>query len=182
MIFDLETYEQCKAAQRAREQQAAEAPPEPETSPAPRPSLPPRFAVRSVAEWLGKRKWEPHLTYAQRNAKQSDPASEPDDEPQEIVRDWIRVGLEHRKIIRDVAKKHGFSVEEIYGKARNQLVVAARQEAMYEVAMAYPYFSTPRLGGIFQRDHSTIYHGVRRHCERNNLPVPERFVKGAGDV
>lgn len=76
----------------------------------------------------------------------------------------------HPVIVR-VASKHGVCPEEVIGKRRTRPVTAARHEAMYELrthGLSYNavarFFSSP--------DHSTVFHGVRTHAERNGLKIP----------
>lgn len=70
-------------------------------------------------------------------------------------------------IVRETAAKHGLSVAVLLGHCRQRAYAWPRQEAMYRVFTECPHISYPdagrRLGG---RDHTTIYWGVKRHCER----------------
>ena len=70
------------------------------------------------------------------------------------------------RMVREVAAKHGLTVEELKGPSRKKRVVRPRQEAMYrgvtELKMSYPDVAR-RLGG---RDHTTALHGVEQHRKR----------------
>lgn len=70
-------------------------------------------------------------------------------------------------VIRETAAKHRISVADLIGQSRERRYVRPRQEAMYRVFTECPHISYPesgrRLGG---RDHTTVLHGVKRHCER----------------
>lgn len=79
-----------------------------------------------------------------------------------------------RQIVNEVAAKHGVSFIDIISERRPRYIVLARQEAMYrlynETTLSFPDIGR-RLGG---KDHTTVLHGVTRHCERNGLPHPRR--------
>ena len=70
--------------------------------------------------------------------------------------------------IAHVAEKHGLTVADIKQKCRVSKLVRARHEAMYE-ARKRTGKSFPILGRAFDRDHSTIMHGVNAHAERERL-------------
>ena len=65
-------------------------------------------------------------------------------------------------IIRDVARKHGISVETIKSSTRTKHIVEARHEAMALVYTLRPDLSLPQIGKIFERDHTTILYAVRK--------------------
>ena len=73
-------------------------------------------------------------------------------------------------IVRDVAAKHGLSVNVLLGRNSQRAYAWPRQEAMYRVFTECPHISYPeagrRLGG---RDHTTIMHGVKAYCRRNGM-------------
>ena len=74
-------------------------------------------------------------------------------------------------IVRETAEKHGITAKDILGQCRRREYAWPRQEAMYRIFTECPHLSYPeiarRLGG---RHHTTVLHGVRRHCERNGIP------------
>lgn len=73
-------------------------------------------------------------------------------------------------IVRETAAKHGLSVKSLLDHCRQRVYVLPRQEAMYRIFTECPHISYPeagrRLGG---RDHTTILHGVKAHCQRIGL-------------
>jgi len=68
-------------------------------------------------------------------------------------------------IIKTVADRHSVSVRSIVGRCRLKEISAIRQEAMWEVYIRTE-LSLPQIGALFDRDHTTVLHGVRRHEER----------------
>lgn len=70
-------------------------------------------------------------------------------------------------IVRETAAKHGLSVQLLLAPSHKRAFAWPRQEAMYRVFTECEHISLPeagrRLGG---RDHTTVLHGIRRHCER----------------
>ncbi len=71
-------------------------------------------------------------------------------------------------ILREVALEHGLTVAALIGQGRSRHIAWPRQEAYYRAFTECPHLSYPeiarRIGG---RDHTTVLHGVRAHCERN---------------
>ena len=70
-------------------------------------------------------------------------------------------------ILREVALDHGLTIAALTGQARSRHIVRPRQEVYYRAFVECSHLSYPeiarRIGG---RDHTTILHGVRAHCER----------------
>jgi chromosomal replication initiation ATPase DnaA len=69
------------------------------------------------------------------------------------------------RIIAEVARRHGLTPKIILGRCRVQKAAHARQEAMaliYETGQV----SLPWIGRKFNRDHTTVLHGVRAHAAR----------------
>ena len=64
-------------------------------------------------------------------------------------------------IIANVATQHGFTVADILGKAKPAPLCRARFAAVKAVKAEFPQLSTPRLGSMFKRDHSTIINALR---------------------
>ena len=61
-------------------------------------------------------------------------------------------------ITNTVAKYYGVKVKELYGKSRKQLIVVARQVAMY-LSHKYTQTAYKQIGRVFGgRDHSTVIH------------------------
>ena len=70
-------------------------------------------------------------------------------------------------ILQEVAKDYGLTVSALKSHNRSRHITQPRQEAYYRAFVECPHVSYPeiarRIGG---RDHTTILHGVRAHCER----------------
>lgn len=60
------------------------------------------------------------------------------------------------EVIAAVAAKHGLTSDDIIGRSRKLNVLAARKEAMRMAHSLRPDLSSPQLGRIFKRDHTTI--------------------------
>lgn len=85
------------------------------------------------------------------------------------------------QLLDDVCQDYGFSRTEILSERRHRNVVIARHDLMYRAARD-TLISLARIGRMMNgRDHTTVIHGVRRHCERNGLPHPRSLdsTKGA---
>lgn len=76
-----------------------------------------------------------------------------------------------RQIIQMVATAKGFPLEEILGNSRNRSVVEARFDAIKAVADARPDMSTPQIGRIFGKDHTTIIHALSKRGGRRPASV-----------
>jgi len=69
-----------------------------------------------------------------------------------------------RPLIERVGAFHGVSFDEIIGPRRDRKTVAARFDAIAAVHKARPDLSTPQLGRIFNRDHTSILHALSRRA------------------
>lgn len=67
-----------------------------------------------------------------------------------------------RHIIRTVAKSYGLTLDDILGECRDREVAWPRFACIAAVHAAFPDDSTPMLGRLFCRDHTTILHALRR--------------------
>lgn len=77
-----------------------------------------------------------------------------------------------REIIRQVSDKHGITPKQLVSHARSRFLVKARNEAYYRMRRE-TILSLPQIGDKFGgRDHTTVLHGIRRHCADANLPIP----------
>ena len=65
-------------------------------------------------------------------------------------------------IIREVAGRHGMTVGIVLSPRRSRRVVRCRYEAIRAVHEAKPHLSSPELGQIFGRDHTTILYALGR--------------------
>ena len=70
------------------------------------------------------------------------------------------------KIMREVeaiAEKSGLTLKDILGTSRLRVIVKARHAAWAHVARTQPWISSPQLGRMFNRDHSTILFALHKH-------------------
>lgn len=81
------------------------------------------------------------------------------------------------RIKRDIAHKHGVSVEDIDGPRRTAKIARARQEAMW-LAYRSTRITLMPLGRLFNRDHTSVLWGIRQHEARMAGTTISR-VKGA---
>lgn len=63
---------------------------------------------------------------------------------------------EIKALIGEVARRHSVSVELIRSRRRSAEIVRARWEAIRLVHERFPALSSPQLGRLFGKDHSTI--------------------------
>jgi chromosomal replication initiation ATPase DnaA len=67
-----------------------------------------------------------------------------------------------KTVLKLVALKHRLSLDDLLGPRRQKCVVAARHEAVGLVYTHCRYISLPAIGRIFNRDHTTILHTLRK--------------------
>ena len=81
-------------------------------------------------------------------------------------------------ILQEVAKDYGLTVSALKSHNRSRHITQPRQEAYYRAFVECPHVSYPeiarRIGG---RDHTTVYAGVRRHCEKIGISYDEAKAK-----
>lgn len=77
-----------------------------------------------------------------------------------------------RRAMAVIARAYRVNPSDILNPCRRQPYVIARHAAWYRAWCKTPRPSFPLIGMIFQRDSTTIRHGIMMHCERNNLPAP----------
>ena len=68
-------------------------------------------------------------------------------------------------VIRHVADHHGVPFKAIMARDRTPPVAAARQDAYRALVDAYG-LPKAQVGRIFQRDHTTVLHGIRQARQR----------------
>lgn len=68
------------------------------------------------------------------------------------------------KLIGQVCEEFEVSRAELLGQSRNKDIVPARHEACWRIAKATS-LSLPHLGSIFNRDHTSILHAIRKRNE-----------------
>lgn len=79
-----------------------------------------------------------------------------------------------RDLIREFALAHDIEVSALISPKRSMHLVRLRQELMV-VLYAQTTLSLPQIGALLGgRDHTTILHGIRKHCEVAGIPVPPR--------
>lgn len=65
-----------------------------------------------------------------------------------------------REILDRVARLHDVTVDDMTGPSRMRHICEARWAAMRELRASGK--STPRIGQLLHRDHSTVVHGLRK--------------------
>lgn len=71
-----------------------------------------------------------------------------------------------KRIMIEVAEKHGVSPRDLVSSSRFRNIAAARFEAFYRVYLE-TNMGLPEIGRKFGgRDHTTVLHGIRTHAER----------------
>jgi len=71
-----------------------------------------------------------------------------------------------------VAIEHGITRDELMSSSRRLHIVRARHDAFYRLVKDLQYGYSD-VGRVFGKDHTTIMHGVRKHCEVHGLAVPK---------
>jgi Bacterial dnaA protein helix-turn-helix/Myb-like DNA-binding domain len=66
-----------------------------------------------------------------------------------------------RRIIREVARQHRVTVDDILGPRRDKHYIAARHEAMRRVWTEVRGLSSPLIGRLFKRDHTTVLNACK---------------------
>lgn len=82
-----------------------------------------------------------------------------------------------QNIVMAAAELHRVPPAAIVGRSRHRVIVAARNEAWYQIKLtASPVTgeipSYPTIGKWFGRDHTTVLYGVFRHAFDNGFPAP----------
>ena len=72
-----------------------------------------------------------------------------------------------RDIAVEVAAKHRITLDDLIGHDRSVCYVHPRQEVYFRAYIECPHLSYPEIGRrMGGRDHTTIAHGVKKHCGR----------------
>lgn len=66
----------------------------------------------------------------------------------------------HKRLIRAIARFHGYEASDLTGPGRFKELVLARRHAIYEVIRLCPKLSANRISDIFGRDHTTILYSA----------------------
>ncbi|BCH33218.1 hypothetical protein MesoLjLc_51480 [Mesorhizobium sp. L-8-10] len=75
--------------------------------------------------------------------------------------------LRVKKLITMIGVWHGVTYEEIVGESRSRKVVEARFDAMAEVKLHRPDWSLPRIGEVFNKDHTCVLNAVKQRRKFN---------------
>jgi len=70
-----------------------------------------------------------------------------------------------RRILREVAAKHGLTVDEVRGQQQGRKNAKARQEFYYRCSKETT-LSKAGIGRKLGKDHTTVIHGIRQHEAR----------------
>ena len=73
----------------------------------------------------------------------------------------------------DYCEKVGVSVEDIKGRNRREVVVAARHVWWYHLHIEYGY-NHCEISRMSDRDHSTVHHGI--HRVRDLIRLKDKFI------
>jgi hypothetical protein len=79
--------------------------------------------------------------------------------------EWARLIVEH------VADKHDICPSAMAADDRHHKVIRARNEAIYLIKCHRPMLSTPRIGGWFNKDHTSILHALASHSDATGAPM-----------
>lgn len=78
-----------------------------------------------------------------------------------------------RQIATEVAQRHGLTLEDLRGPNAAQAYARPRWEAM-AIIREKTAFSLPQIGRFFNRDHTSVFHGLQRHAA---LRCPQAMAK-----
>lgn len=65
-------------------------------------------------------------------------------------------------VIEEVADRHGVPVEEVMGGRRDKRIAQARRASMAAIKARFPNDTLPMIGRLFNRDHTTVLHALRK--------------------
>jgi len=76
-------------------------------------------------------------------------------------------------LVAGVCRTHGVTLDEVCGRARTRAASCARHEAWWQIRH-HPelHYSLADIGRLFQRDHTTVRHGVEAHQARTREALP----------
>ena len=70
-------------------------------------------------------------------------------------------------LVEQVCRRRGVTVAELCGRQRTQAVCCARHEVWWMLRHdPERYFSLQDIGALFDRDHTTVLHGIDAHRAR----------------
>ena len=90
----------------------------------------------------------------------------------------IPAGTAVYEVLAIVARQYGIPIDELPKKGRTQTVARARQDAC-ALLRDTTKMSLPEIGRVFDRDHTTIIHGLRSTVNRlkNDPEAAKLFAK-----
>lgn len=74
------------------------------------------------------------------------------------------------EIVKKVCQEHNVSLMLVASDSRKRIAVKARNEAMYLIKAARPKLSSFQIARWFDRDHTSVLHGIAGHASKNGLP------------
>lgn len=89
-----------------------------------------------------------------------EPIVEIETQPEPAFEALPRNELKH--IIDLIARMHGVTYKQVISKGRVTRIAQARQAAMCAVKQARPGISLPKIGRLFDRDHTTVIASMQR--------------------
>lgn len=81
-------------------------------------------------------------------------------------------------------KRLNVEPNEVLKSSRKRNIAWPRQEIMFDIFTTCPRMSYPAIARMMKRDHTTVVHGVRKHCERIGMKYEEAVairVLASGD-
>jgi chromosomal replication initiator protein len=91
-------------------------------------------------------------------------------------------GVTSSAILTAVARYFGVKVDDLKGRSRHKQIVAPRQIAMY-LLCEDARLSTPEVGRLLTRDHTTVMHGFKQIANDIARDGPSRAaVRGVREV
>lgn len=118
--------------------------------------------VRRI-EMLKQEAEQTRLEVLERKASRDADLVHPQDhESEPVVEDTIVEKPSARSIAERIAIENGVSFGEVLGPSRNRSIVAVRHAAIRAVVNARPDMSLPQIGRVFNRDHTSILHAMRK--------------------
>jgi chromosomal replication initiator protein len=91
-------------------------------------------------------------------------------------------GATPNAILLAVARFYGIKIDDLKGKSRHKQIVAPRHIAMY-LLREDGHLSTPEVGRLLNRDHTTVLHGIKQVASDIARDGPSRAaVRGVREV
>lgn len=113
-------------------------------------------------------RFENTMRNARPKAQQVPAPAEPEDAAVAAYRciDVIGAKTPAREIISRIGAVHGYTLAQITSPRVEKKLVQARFDAIKAVADARPDLSLPQIGRIFNRDHTSILHALKKRGGR----------------